>query len=460
MSAAWQHVNKRIRASVFHYALGKALSAPLSLLTMVLLARLLPAPEYAAYVACLAVVEMSIVIGGLGTEWLMQTATVALRAQGNAAQAHRGLLAFTALPLLTQGLTGAVLYAIAPVLSRGLSGVATPEHLQLAAVIVVIEGPVRMLRDSFMPILLMQALAQLCTLTRVLALFLPVLWLWLGAPTVIGAAGGLDAAQVLALERQAAAVALTLVLTVLLWRAWRERPAHAMDASIGPWLGRSAWRFAGHAWLSILMAVALGTDLLIALVARCLGPEATAAFGFAVRWLEVIRRHLPVDLLWGAVRPAVIARYEASDRDPEVLMRDARRLILANLATVGAAILLALIVGDRLLALLSAGQVPVVTGLLACLMLLLITHTLRRMLELVAYLRGHSGRFVLASTVALCGPVAVVLALGWWPVPQAAVLAAVAVDSLLVGIALVLLQRAGVRMLPSHPHGDGAARPR
>ncbi len=458
MSVAWRNTNARIRASVLQYAMGKALSAPLSLITMVLLARLLTAPEYAAYVACLAVVEMSIVIGGLGTEWLMQTATMAIRTQGNAAQAHRGLLLFTALPMLTQGLAGASLYALAPLLSRSLSGVASTEHLQLAALIVAIEGPVRMLRDSFMPILLMQPWSQLCTLVRVLALFVPVLLLWAPPGMSYQAPDGLATDHVLVFELQAASVTLVLVVAVLLHRAWRERPVQAMNASIRPWLGRPAWRFAAHAWLSILMSLAMSTDLLIALVARSLGPEATAAFGFAVRWLEVVRRHLPVDLFWGAARPAVIARYEVSQRDPEVLMRDARRLILANLATVAVALVLAMTIGDGVLAWLSGGQMPVIHGLLACLMLLLITHTLRRVLELVAYLRGHSGRFVLASALALGAPVSVLAALELWPLPQAAVLTAVAVDSLLVAVALALLQRTGDRILPWPADSGGSAR--
>ena len=184
MSAAWRDTNARIRASFVHHALGKALSAPVSLVTMILLARLLPAPEYAAYVACLAVVEMSIVVGGLGTEWMMQTATVAVRSQGNAAQAHRALLVFTALPVLTQGVTALILFSLAPTLSRALGEVASPAHLQLAAPLVAIEGPVRMLRDRLLPISFMPALTHLLPFVSLFALFLAVLaaffW-WVGA---------------------------------------------------------------------------------------------------------------------------------------------------------------------------------------------------------------------------------------------------------------------------------------
>ena len=122
-------------------------------------------------------------------------------------------------------------------------------------------------------------------------------------------------------------------------------------------------------------------------------------------------------------------------------------MALANLTVIGVAGGLALMVGDRLLTLLSGGRMPVVSGLLACLMLLLVTHSLRRVLELVAYLRGASGRFVIASSVGLCAPGAVILALALWPVPQAAVVAAFGVDALLILVALALLQRAGVPML-------------
>ena len=45
MSADWRGTNARLRQGFVHYALGKLLSAPLSLLTLVLLARMLPAGE-------------------------------------------------------------------------------------------------------------------------------------------------------------------------------------------------------------------------------------------------------------------------------------------------------------------------------------------------------------------------------------------------------------------------------
>jgi hypothetical protein len=203
------------------------------------------------------------------------------------------------------------------------------------------------------------------------------------------------------------------------------------------------------------MMMTLGTDLLIALVARHLGPEATAAFGFAVRWLEVIRRHLPVDLFWGAVRPAVIARHQAAGRNPEVLLHDAWRMVGANLLAVLLALGLALTVGDALLGWLSSGRVPVMPGLLACLVLLLVGHTLRRVLELMAYLSGASGAFALASVLCLAGPVAVSAALTLWPIPHAAVLAAVTVDLLVVSLAAWLLQRGRLALLPSRSRVAG-----
>ena len=168
-----------------------------------------------------------------------------------------------------------------------------------------------------------------------------------------------------------------------------------------------------------------------------------------MRWLEVIRRYLPVDLFWGAVRPAVIARHRAAGRDPQVLVNDAWRMVAANLGAVLAALLLALLMGDSVLVWLSASRVPVVPGVLACLVLMLIGHTLRRVLELMAYLAGASGAFATASALCLAGPPAVSLALQVWPMPHAAAIAAVAVDLLVVVAAVGLLHRARLPLIPA-----------
>lgn len=430
-----------IRRGFVHYALGKLLSAPLSLLTLVLLARMLPAGDYAAWLTCVAVLEISIVVGGLGLEWLMQTTSVAVQAQGNARQLARARTLFTLLPIVTQGFTGLVVFALAEPLSGWLGGVAQPGHLAQAGLLITLEGPVRLLRDSFMPILMMQAQAQLCTVTRVLGLLLPVLTLMLTGSAV-------DASRILWVEVASSALTLMLVIAILGARIRGDRPRGPMTGSLRPWLGRSSLRFALHAWFSILMMMTLGTDLMIALVARHLGPETTAAFGFAVRWLEVIRRHLPVDLFWGAVRPAVIARHQAAGRDPQVLLRDAWRMVGANLLAVLLALVCALTVGDELLNRVASFRVPVIPGLLACLMLLLVGHTLRRVLELMAYLSGASGAFARASGLCLAGPVAISLALTLWPEPQSAVLACVAVDLTVVFLAGWLLKREQVPLLP------------
>lgn len=448
MNLDWHATNARIRRGFVHYATGKLFSAPLSLITLVLLARLLPAGDYAAWLTCMAVVEITIVVAGLGLEWLMQTTSVAVQSTGNARQVQRVRLLFIGLPIVFQALAGAVVFALAQPLSYWLAGVASPAQLQLAAAVIALEGPVRLLRDSFMPILMMQAQAQWCTVIRVLGLLMPVAgWAWLRS--LSGSTTGwlfiperaITADGVLLVEIFASMLTLISVLLLLAMRLWRDRSRVPMPGSVSRWLGWPAWRFAFHAWLSILMMLLLGTDLLITQVARHLGPEATAAFGFAVRWLEVIRRYLPVDLFWGAVRPAVIARHQASGGDPQVLLRDAWRMVAANLSAVFAVLLLTLAVGDAVLVWLSAARVSVLPGLLACLILLLIGHSLRRVIELIAYLAGASGAFAIASLVCLAGPLAVSLALQGWPVPHAAALAAASVDLLVVCIAAALVHR-------------------
>jgi Fe2+ transport system protein B len=56
----------RIRASLMAFALGKAISAPLSLLLILMLAAVMPHTEYGSYVAATAMLEIGVVLGPLG----------------------------------------------------------------------------------------------------------------------------------------------------------------------------------------------------------------------------------------------------------------------------------------------------------------------------------------------------------------------------------------------------------
>jgi hypothetical protein len=112
----------QIRASLVAYSIGKAISAPLSLLLILLLASVMQRSEYAGYIAATAVLEICVVLGCFGVEWVMQTALAAIRVHGNGLQLRRAVFRLGAVPFLTYGLLGTALWVQAPLVSELLGG--------------------------------------------------------------------------------------------------------------------------------------------------------------------------------------------------------------------------------------------------------------------------------------------------------------------------------------------------
>jgi hypothetical protein len=429
----------RIRASLMAFAVGKAISAPLSLLLILMLAAVMPRAEYASYVAATAMLEIGVVLGPLGIEWVLQTTIAGIRVNGNAAQLRRATLLLGALPFLTYGALSAAIFHLAAPISAMLGGVAPPELVRLYAIVLAIEGPTRVLRDGLMAALLLQQTAQISLVLRVALVFAMT-----GGMALVGEP--IEAVDVAHAECVASLAALITVLIALAVHLHRARPRAEMTAAIGAWLGWRSAGFASHAYGSIVLMLLIGTDVMTALVARFLGAEATAAFGFVVRLIEIVRRYLPLDMFWGVLRPAAIGRHEAGGRAFAPLMRDCNHMIDANLLVIGVALALALAVGDAGVSLLSGGRVQTPLLLPALLLPLLITHTVRRVVELAAYTRGHSGAFVRAALVCLLAPALSALALAAGGSPHAAVAAVLVVDLLFTGLAVAGMRARGDRM--------------
>jgi len=418
------------------FAVGKAISAPLSFVLILMLASVMSREQYAAYVAAIAMLEIGIVLGTFGVEWVTQTALASIRVHGNAAQLRRAVLLLGALPALPYLTLGVGLWAAAPRVSSLLGGVASPEVLRLYAVVLAIEGPTRLLRDSLMAVLLLQRTAQVSQVLRVAVVFAAVgAAVWAGRPV--------EAVDVARIEIAAAAISLVTVAAALARFLWVERPRERMDARLDGWLGRHSVRFAGHAYGSLVMMLLIGTDVMTALVARYLGADATAAFGFVVRLVETARRYLPMDMFWGVLRPAAIGRYEDNGRDVRQLMLDCNRMVEGNFLAVGAALAVALAAGDGLVALLSRGNVHPPALLLAALLPILATHTVRRAVELIAYVRERSSTFARAAACCLAAPPAAVLLLATTGAAHGAPLAVFAIDVAFIALAVHGLRAGG-----------------
>jgi hypothetical protein len=429
----------RIRTSMLAFAIGKAISAPLSIALILMLAAVMSRAEYASYIASVAVLEIGVVFGTLGIEWLIQTCIPAILVRGNASQLRHAVLLFAVLPGVPYVLIAGCVWQFAHELSAMLGGVASVEVLRLYAVVMAIEGPTRTLRDQLMAALMLQRNVQVSQIVRVLAVFVMV-----GIAVLSGTP--LQAADVARAEILAASLALLVALAGLVAYLVRMWPTRRMTDALGEWLGWHSVRFAGHAYGSLLLMLLLGTEMMTTLVARYLGADATAAFGFVVRLVETARRYLPMDIFYGVLRPAAIGRFEAAERRLDVLLRDCNRMVEANLLVIGAGMAVALAVGDLLVAFLSKGSVVPPPLLLAALLPVLVCHSVRRVVELVAYATGQSAVFLRAAFASLLAPLLGALMLRTLGLVQLAPLAVIVADTLFIVLAMVGLARRGLHV--------------
>lgn len=424
----------RVRASLRIFAIGKAVSAPATILLVFLLASVMSKPEYASYVGAAALLEIGVAFGTLGIEWIAQTSVAAIRVRGNPAQFRRAirvLFAAQSGAYLAFGLIG-MIFAV-PIASL-LSNVVTPEVVRLYSLVLMVEGPLRMLRDGLLGVLLLQQAVQISQIARVVGMYV-------GVAVVVGTDSPVTAVSVAAIELFAASVSLAIAVTALVSCLRADEVNPSMSSDLGEFIGRGSYRFAANAYGSFLLTLPLGTEIMTTFVARYLGVEPTAAFGFVARLMETVKRYLPMDLLYAVVKPVTIGRFEQSGRNFQVLSTDVNMMLKANLVTLGFGIAIGLAVGGPLVATLSSGNVQTAPMLLAVLLATLFGHSLRRAVELVAFLAGRSQTFLHASVVCVLVPLSLVLLLPWFPSLYVVPIVTSAIDVLFSTLVVI-----GIRM--------------
>ena len=292
-----------IRASVRAFAIGRALTAPASFLLVFLLASFMPSGEYAAYVAATAALEICLALGTCGLDWLTQSVVPGVRVNGTATQLRRTVARLLTMQVLPYLLLGTLFAVFAPRLAQLLSEVVPAGVLRWYGLILAVEGMARMLRDQVLGALLMQRVVQVLQIQRIV--------LMLAAIVAMRWGGVVVTAQHIAYVELASSLATLVVGGYALTRylaGVHAKPGEAAD--IRPWFGRQSFRFVLNAYGSFLLTISIGPEVVTTIIARMLGAEATAQFGFAARVIDQLRRVLPMDLLWVIIRPALVGRFE------------------------------------------------------------------------------------------------------------------------------------------------------
>jgi O-antigen/teichoic acid export membrane protein len=368
-----------LKRSAWHFLTGRAASAALTFIILLWVVRLLSVAEYGAYVTLVAALELAIAISTLGLPWMASRylPEYRLHAPGVALIRYTwqimallgGLLILAALLLLTN-------------LQWLLAAVDMSSHedaAKLYLLMLIAEGFGRHLRESALGPLLKQGVAQISLVMRNL-----VLLLLLG----VAAAQPVHLRDVVRAELIAAAVAAVFALGGLVRHLRQHRDLKGEPAWMAPtW--QAMWHTARHMYFSQMITLAYSTQVFLILIRHYLGVEATAAFGFLRNLYEQVSRYLPATLLFGLIRPKLVASYVGKG-GVEELARNANLAGKLSLFVLMPLVVFVGLGGEELIGLLANGKFPDTGWYLFGLMLALIPFSQRQIVETVAVTSGLS----------------------------------------------------------------------
>jgi len=377
------------KRSAWHFLSGRVASAVLTFIILLWLVRLLPIVEYGAYVTLVAALELALGISTLGLPWMAARylPEYRLHASGEI------LIGFTKRVLLLL-LGSLVLVALLSWVNlqwllalMDMSQYADVARLYL--LMLVVEGFGRHLRESALGPLMMQGMAQISLVVRSLAMLLLLV--------LFSAVDHVSLRDVVMAELVSAMSAAAIALFGLV----RYLRLHRAAVGTSGW-SEPAWevmsRTARHMYLSQLIALSYSPQVLLVLIRRYLGVEATAVFGFLRSLYEQASRYLPATLLFSLIRPKLVASY-VGQGGIEELARNANLAGKLSLFVLMPLVVFVGVRGEELVSLLAGGKFPDTGYYLLGLMLALIPYSQRQIVETVAVTSGHSRLCTFAATL-------------------------------------------------------------
>lgn len=380
-----------LKRSAWHFLSGKVVSASLTFLTLLWVVRLLSVAEYGVYVTLVAGMESAAIIATLGLPWLAARYVPEFRLQATGAQLRRLVLSLLSWQV-------AALAGLAGLLGLGLSALLTSANLapyhsvaQFYLLVLLVEGIGRQTRESLLGALLLQGVAQVSLVARNLTFIVLLAVASLSGPVTL-----MDVVQA---ELAASALGTLLALGGLIRRLKETDSLPGKPGWRAPRLA-VMWRTAGHMYFSHLLTLLYSPQIFLLLIQRYLGLEAAAVFGFMRTLYEQISRYLPATLLFGLVRPKLMASYVGGGGVDE-LSRNANMAGKLSLFVLMPLVTFSAVAGQVLICLLSGEKFPQTGLLFLGFMLVLIPYSQRKLLETVAVAAGLSHLCTRASASGL-----------------------------------------------------------
>jgi O-antigen/teichoic acid export membrane protein len=377
-----------VKRSAGHFLIGKAVSALLTFTILLWLVRLLSVPEYAAYITLVAALEITIVVASVGLPWIEARYLPEFRLHAAKATLIRFVVRLIEYQLGVFVLTAILAWfslnwLLAKTEMTGYVSVA-----QLYVFMLVIEGGGRRLRDGVLSMLLQQKLAQTSLVIRNV--------LFIIAVAIMAYYDEITLTHVVAAELIASLVGLFYSL-IGLWLYLQHIELTQKDDWQQPsW--SQMWVVARNMYFSEIVTQAYSSQVFTLIVRHSLGAEATAVFGFLRNLYMQVRNYLPASLLFGLIRPKLVASY-VGDGGIAELTRNANLVGKLSLFILMPLIVFSLLTGEELILLLSGGKFSHTGYYFAGLMFSLIPVSQRQILETVALVTENSQLCNLAASL-------------------------------------------------------------
>ena len=377
-----------VKRSAGHFLIGKAVSALLTFTILLWLVRLLSVPEYAAYITLVAALEITIVVASVGLPWIEARYLPEFRLHAAKSTLIRFVLQLIELQLGVFTVTAILGWLFLNWLLAITDMTGYVSVAQLYVFMLVVDGGGRRLRDGVLSMLLQQKLAQTSLVIRNV--------LFIIAVAIMAYYDEITLTHVVAAELIASLVGLFYCLIGLWLYLQRIDLTQKDDWQQPSW--SQMWVVARNMYFSEMVTQVYSPQVFTLVIRHSLGAEATAVFGFLRNLYMQVRNYLPASLLFGLIRPKLVASYVGEGGIVE-LTRNANLVGKLSLFILMPLIVFSLLTGEELTSLLSGGKFPYTGYYFAGLMFSLVPASQRQILETVAMVTENSHLCNLAASL-------------------------------------------------------------
>ena len=368
---------ERFKRGLWHFGLGKVVSAISGFFAMVLVVRLLSITEFAQYSVLISLVEIFTAFSALGLSHALLRYVPELYAKHYKVALREFVLnAFlirTGALLLIVGIC--YLWAKPLAASIGIGNFVL--GLKLYLYVVLLRTTTHFL-SQVLESTLHQGYTQLAfTLSAVMRLV---------GMLYLSQTGNAGLIEVIWVEIWSDLLGLVIILAGLVHVIWRVIADTETPLDDKHWLKNNLQQIihlAKTGYAQHIIGLPFGSNTNRLAGGYLFNNQMMASFGFAQSFYEYIKRYLPAQLLVGLIRPIVVARF-SEKKDFSAAAATCQHVVLINMAIISAIFILLAVGGVPILQWISAGKYGVdALWVLVTLMLVLVLETHRLILEML-----------------------------------------------------------------------------